>query len=120
MFALLTLIGFFMVWQSTGDIVAGRSMAFLVMALSQVIHSFNMRSSHSLFKTGIFTNRYLNGAAFISLALLALVAFLPPVAFAFGLTQLSAVMYFYALGLALVPVLVLEFSKAFGLVKHQA
>ncbi|WP_276663314.1 cation transporting ATPase C-terminal domain-containing protein, partial [Syntrophomonas wolfei] len=40
MFALLTLIGFFMVWQSTGDIVAGRSMAFLVMALSQVIHSF--------------------------------------------------------------------------------
>jgi len=120
MFALLTLIGFFMVWQITGDIVAGRSMAFLVMALSQVIHSFNMRSNHSLFKTGIFTNRYLNGAAFISLALIALVAFLPPVAFAFGLTQLSAAMYLYALALALVPVVVLEFSKAFGLVKHQA
>ncbi|MDD3023498.1 MAG: calcium-translocating P-type ATPase, PMCA-type [Syntrophomonadaceae bacterium] len=120
MFAALALIGFIMVWRNSGDITAGRTMAFLVLALSQVIHSFNMRSDHSLFKIGVFSNRYLNGAAAVSLLLIAMVAFISPIAFAFGLTQLSVAMYLCALGMALVPVAVLEFSKAFGLVNHQS
>lgn len=119
MFAILTLIGFMIGWKGTGNIEAGRTMAFLTLALSQVIHSFNMRSDHSLFTIGIFTNKYLNGAAAISLILIALVVFIEPVAYAFGLTRLTGEMYLYCLGMALVPVLVLELSKAFGLVKHQ-
>ncbi len=117
MFATLTLIGFYIGWRSTGDITAGRTMAFLILAMSQVIHSFNMRSEHSLFKIGIFSNMYLNGAASVSTILIALVA-LSPVSFAFGLTRLSLAMYLLALGLSMVPVLVLELSKAFGLIKH--
>lgn len=119
MFAALTLIGFMTVWTSTGDIVAGRTMAFIVLALSQVFHSFNMRSNHSLFKIGFFTNKYLNGAAGISITLIALVVFILPVASAFGLKALSSEMYLLALGLALVPVVVLEISKALKIVKHQ-
>ncbi|TYO93788.1 calcium-translocating P-type ATPase, PMCA-type [Desulfallas thermosapovorans] len=117
MFAALTLTGFLIGWKSTGNIVAGRTMAFLVLALSQVIHSFNMRSNHSLFKTGIFSNRYLNWAAGISVALIGFIVFIPAVATAFGLTQLSNNMYLLALGLAMAPVVVLEMSKAFGLLK---
>jgi Ca2+-transporting ATPase len=117
MFAALTLTGFMMAWNRSGDMVAGRTMAFLVLALSQVFHAFNMRSDSSLFKIGLFSNRYLTGAAAISLLLIALVVFIPPVAFAFGLTPLSSEMYILALGLALVPILVLETAKALGLVK---
>jgi len=119
MFAILTLTGFLIAWKSTGDIVAGRTMAFIVLAVSQIVHSFNMRSDHSLFKIGVFSNKYLNGAAFVSLALMALVVFIPPVTAAFGLVRLSNEMYLIALALALVPILVLEIAKATGLVRHQ-
>ena len=118
MFAILTLTGFDRL-KSTGDIAAGRTMAFIVLAVSQIVHSFNMRSDHSLFKIGIFSNKYLNGAALGSLALMALVVFVPPVTKAFGLSQLTGEMYLIALALALVPVLVLEMAKATGIVRHQ-
>ncbi|WP_392391672.1 calcium-translocating P-type ATPase, PMCA-type [Zongyangia hominis] len=118
LFGLLSLIAFWIGKSATGVIEGGRTMAFIVLALSQVVHSFNMRSHHSLFKTGFFSNKYLNGAAAISVVLMALVVFIPPVATVFGLIQLSAPLYLEALGLALVPLVVLELSKALGLIKH--
>ncbi len=120
MFAGLTLTAFLIGWKSGDNITAGRTMAFIVLALTQVVHSYNMRSHWSLFKIGFFTNPYLNGAALISAALIALVVFIPPVEVAFGLTHLSINLYIYAVGLALVPVIVLEISKALGLVRHQS
>lgn len=118
MFSILTLIGFLYGWKTTGDLTTGRTMAFLILALTQVIHSFNMRSNHSLFKTGFFTNKYLNGAAALSFLLVALIAFIPPLADIFGLSILSAPMYLLALGLAFVPLLALELSKAAGIIKN--
>ncbi len=117
MFAALTLFGFRLGCQE-GGITAGRTMAFLVLALSQVFHSYNMRSDHSLFRVGFFTNTKLNQAAAVSLALVALIAFVPPLAMIFGLTVLPAWMYLAALGLSLVPILVLEIAKAAGVVRH--
>ncbi|MGB4701173.1 MAG: calcium-translocating P-type ATPase, PMCA-type [Syntrophomonadaceae bacterium] len=119
MFAVLTLTGFAIAWKATGDIAAGRTMAFIVLAVSQIVHAFNMRSDHSLFTIGWFTNKYLNGAAVVSLVLMALVIFVSPVTSAFGLTQLSGQMYLIGLGLALVPILVLELAKGLGLITHQ-
>ncbi|NLN87581.1 MAG: calcium-translocating P-type ATPase, PMCA-type [Syntrophomonadaceae bacterium] len=120
MFAVLTLIAFWIGWQESGDIDAGRTMAFLVLALTQVVHSFNMRSNHSLFKTGFFSNRYLTGAALISAILVITVVLIPPVANAFGMVGLTSDLYLLALALALVPLLILEISKAFGLIKHHS
>ena len=34
-------------------------MAFAVLSISQLVHAFNMRSEHSVFKAGIFKNPYL-------------------------------------------------------------
>lgn len=119
MFAILTLLGFMAGWKSTGEIEAGRTMAFLILALSQVFHAFNMRSNHSLLSVGFFSNKYLNGAALISIALISMVVFIPAVASAFGMIPLAGSSYLLALGLALLPIIVLEISKAFGLVKHQ-
>ena len=118
MFAILSLIGFRIGENSTGVLAGGQTMAFMVLAFSQVIQSYNMRSERSLFKTGIFTNHKLNWAALASIALVALVLF-TPLKTAFGLITLPAESYLIALGLILVPIVVMEISKACGLIKHQ-
>lgn len=110
MFGVLTLIAFWL-GETFIDEVAGQTMAFTVLALSQVVQAFNMRSEHSLFKTGFFTNKTLNGAAFISLILMVLVLF-TPARIAFELTLLPVQFYLIALGLTLVPFVVMEISKA--------
>ncbi len=97
--------------------VGGRTMAFAVLALSQVVQAYNMRSAHSLFRIGPFSNRMLNLAALISLALVSLVLF-TPLNTLFGMVLLPWNMYLIALGLILAPIPVMEFSKAFGLIRH--
>lgn len=117
LFAALTLFGFRRGEQVTGDILGGRTMAFIILALTQIVHSFNMRSEHSLFRIGVFSNRKLNAAALAAVVLMAMVCFIPPVADVFSLIRLPGVLYLEAIGLSLVPLAVLEVSKALGLVK---
>lgn len=117
MFGLLTLIAFKTGENVTETLEGGQTMAFMVLSLSQVIQAFNMRSEQSLFKIGFFTNRNLNLAAFVSVLLVLLVMF-TPLAGAFGLVRLSGKLYLIGLALIFVPVLVMEFSKACGLIKQ--
>ena len=139
MFALLTLIGFWLgcawgtgieLWKFwelgtllkadiTGAVMMrGQTMAFMILAMSQVVQAYNMRSEHSLFTIGIFTNKTLNLAALSSTLLVALVLF-TPVGIAFGVTTLPWQLYLIGLGLILVPFVVMEISKALGLIKHR-
>ena len=117
MFGILSLIAFYLGESMTGLNEGGQTLAFMVLALSQVVQAFNMRSEHSLFKIGVFTNSTLNKAALVSVLLVMLVMFTPLSAL-FGLIRLSGKLYLIGLGLILVPVLVMEVSKAFGLIKH--
>ncbi|MBR3909126.1 MAG: calcium-translocating P-type ATPase, PMCA-type [Clostridia bacterium] len=112
MFALLTLIGFKLGEYMTGTLAGGQTMAFMVLSLSQVIQAFNMRSEYSLFKIGMFGNKKLNGAVLVSLLLVLLVLF-TPARIAFGLVILPWKLYLIALGLILVPLVVMEIAKAF-------
>jgi Ca2+-transporting ATPase len=92
----------------------GRTMAFLVLAMCQIVQAYNMRSNKSLFKTGFFTNRHLNLAALVSSLLMAIVLFVPPVSIVFDLlpvTEMPAHLYLIGLGLALVPLPVMELGK---------
>lgn len=118
MFGILALIAYYIGELQTGMAAGGQTLTFMVLALSQVVQAFNMRSEHSLFKIGIFTNRNLNRAALTSILLVCLVLF-TPLRSAFGLVLLSAAQYLIGLGLILIPAVVMEFSKAFGLIKHQ-
>lgn len=118
MFAILALAAFKIGENVTGQLAGGQTMAFMVLALSQIVQAFNMRSDQSLFKIGIFTNHKLNWAVLVSVALMLLVLF-TPVGAAFGLITLTPALYFTALGLILVPIVVMELSKAFGLIKHK-
>ena len=117
MFAVLTLVGFAVGENVTGSLAGGQTLAFMVLALSQVIQAYNMRSEHSLFKIGPFSNHKLNWACLVSLLLVALVLF-TPVRIAFGLVILPGKLYLLGLGLILIPVIVMELSKACGLIKN--
>ena len=110
LFALLTLIGFKVGESVTGTIAGGQTMAFAVLALSQITQAFNMRSEHSLFKIGVFGNRTLNLAALASLALVLAVLF-TPLGILFKVVLLPWHLYLIALGLVLVPLPVMEISK---------
>lgn len=117
MFGTLSLIAYWLGETQTASVAGGQTMAFMVLAFSQIIHAFNMRSHHSLFKTGVFTNHNLNRAVLISAALVCLVLF-TPLRTAFGLVLLPGKLYLQAAGLIFVPLLVMELSKAVGLVKE--
>ena len=111
MFGILSLIAF-----RTGEILggsteSGRTMAFIVLALSQVVQSYNMRSEHSLFAIGAFSNKRLNIAALSSLVLVLLVVFVPFLSTIFGLVALSGKLYATALLLTLIPLPVMELGK---------
>lgn len=117
MFAVITLVGF-RLGETAMGIEAGQTMAFMILSLSQIVQSFNMRSNHSLFKIGPFTNKKLNGAAALSLLLVLIILF-TPLRVAFGLSLLPAYMYLIALGLITVPLVVMELSKLLGLISHK-
>ena len=118
MFGTLSLIAFYLGEKLTGVLEGGQTMAFIVLALSQVVQAFNMRSEHSLFKIGPFTNKKLNLAALTSLVLVALVMF-TPLSTVFGLMYLPGKLYLIGLGLILVPLVIMELSKLFGLIRHK-
>ena len=117
MFAIITLVGF-RLGETAMGIEVGQTMAFMILSLSQIVQSFNMRSNHSLFKIGPFTNNKLNGAAALSLLLVLAILF-TPLRVAFGLSLLPAYMYLIALGLIIVPLVVMELSKWLGLISHK-
>jgi Ca2+-transporting ATPase len=117
MFAALSLVAFYLGKTLGGTAAHGQTMAFAVLALSQVFHAFHMRSDKSLFKIGAFGNRTLNLAALASLALVALILFTPGVMTAFGLVYLTGELYLMAAGLILAPSVIMELCKLVGLIK---
>lgn len=118
MFGILALSGYAIGYYSTGLVKGGQTLAFMVLALSQIVQAYNMRSEHSLFKIGAFKNKTLNYATLISVLLMALVMFVPQINTIFGLVYLPYELYLIGLGLIFVPLIVMEASKLFGIIKH--
>jgi Ca2+-transporting ATPase len=110
MVGVLTLTAF--MTGSQRSLGAGRTMAFTVLALSQLVHSFNMRSNkQSVFKAGFTSNKYLLGAVGISALLVFLVLEVPFLASVFKLTTLNAGEWTAVGALTLAPIVVVEIVK---------
>ena len=93
---------------------AGSTLSFFTLVFSKLLHAYNMRSGHSLFKIGPFSNRALNLVTCITAALAAFVLFTPYVVNVFGMMYLPWQGYLASVGLSLVPIVVMEIVKAFG------
>lgn len=118
MFGILALVAFYIGKVATGTLEGGQTLAFMTLSVSQVLQAFNMRSDKSLFSIGPFGNKKLNLACLVSLVLVSLVMF-TPLRGLFQLASLDATLYLIGLGLALIPTVVMELSKALGLIKHK-
>ncbi|RUT45296.1 cation-translocating P-type ATPase [Paenibacillus anaericanus] len=91
-----------------------RTMAFVVLASSQLFYSLSMRSATKfIFQVGFFTNKYLVGAIIIGLVLQFGVISIPFLASAFKVQFLSFVDWGWVIGLGLIPLIVNEFIKLF-------
>ena len=102
LFGFLSLCAFVIGESYTGSLAGGQTLAFMVLALTQIVQAFNMRSEHSLFHIGPFSNHKLNWAALCSVVLVALVLF-TPANVAFGLVILPWQLYLAGLGLIIAP-----------------
>ena len=109
---ILTLVSFSIGNKYYGIEVA-RTMAFMTIGLLELIHSFNIKSERSLFKTGIFDNKYLVGALVLGIFVQTVVVIIPPVADVFELTNLTMVQWLITIGISVLPIPVIELQKRF-------
>ena len=110
MFGILTLVAFKVGEARVGILQGAQTMAFIVLAVSQIVQAFNMRSEHSLFKIGPFSNSKLNLFSLISLGLVAVVLF-TPLRIIFQLAILPWQLYLVAIGLSFIPLVIMEIAK---------
>lgn len=117
MIGLLTLTAF-IIGLSTPDVSQeekvkiGQTMAFYVLALSELVHVFNIRDNkRSIFKTGIFNNSKLILATVVSASLMFVILFTQGLRDIFGLVMLPAMHVFETVMLVLAPVIIVEIFK---------
>ncbi len=91
--------------------VIGRTMAFAVLSLSQLVHSFNMRSEHSVLRLGLFSNRKLVAAALVCGFLMVSVVLFPPLTAVFRTTALTGFQWLVVIGLSMFPLAAVEGEK---------
>jgi Ca2+-transporting ATPase len=92
----------------------GQTMAFLVLALSQLVHVFNVRDNkQSIFKTGILSNKMLLLATAFSAMLMFVLLFVPFLQTVFNLAPLPASHVFEVVILVLAPIAIVEIAKLF-------
>ncbi|WP_019850309.1 cation-translocating P-type ATPase [Desulfitobacterium sp. PCE1] len=91
-----------------------RTMAFVVLAASQLFYSLAMRSAtKSIFTLGFFSNKYLIGAIIVGLLLQLTVISVPFLSSAFKLQMLSLRDWGIVLSLAVIPLILKEIYKTF-------
>ncbi len=119
MVGLITLAAFLLGGGHSGTaegVAIGRTMAFLVLAGSQLVHAFNVRNVRlSVFKDHPFRNMKLVAAAVGSFLILLIVDYVPFLANLFDLVPLDFVHEITVVGLCLVPLVVVEIMKALKL-----
>ena len=90
----------------------GRTMAFAVLSLSQLVHAFNMRGEGSLGKLPFCSNKWLLMAFVVGVALQCVVIMMPPLAGIFQAVPLNGEQWLLTAALALAPLPLVELEKA--------
>lgn len=116
LFGIISLFAFYYGKTQLNSITAGRTLCFATLSLLQIFQAYNMRSNKSLFKIGCFTNSSLNKSALISIVLISVVLFIPPITTLFKLTSLPIKYYLVCIGLSIIPVIINEVLKALKII----
>lgn len=108
--ALSTMAAFHIGLQSGNHMVAS-TMAFATLCLSRLLHGFNSRSRESIFKIGVFSNKYIWIATIIGYILLELVLTLDPLKGVFEIADLTLNQRASIYGLSILPLVVIQLYK---------
>lgn len=108
--ALSTLIAFH-IGLSTGNTLTASTMAFATLCLSRLVHGFNCRSKQSIFKVGVFSNKYAWIAFLLGYLFLNLVLRIAPLMKIFEVASLSSNEYMMVNILAFLPLVVVQLYK---------
>ena len=111
MLGMFTLLAF-SIGNKLYSVEVGRTMAFLSLGMLELIHSFNIKSEESIFKIGIFENKYLVGALILGIILQVGVVIIKPLAEIFNLVQLNGMQWLYTILISIAPIPIMEIQKA--------
>ena len=93
-------------------IEVGQTMAFVTLALSELVHVFNVRDNKkSIFRTGIFNNMKLIGAIIISALLMFVILLIPGLREIFSIPVLPTENIIELVCLVLAPIVIVEIFK---------
>jgi Ca2+-transporting ATPase len=96
------------------EVRTAETMAFVTLSLCELFRAYTVRSEKiSIFRLGIFSNRYMQYAVFLSIGLLLLVVNVPFLQPAFNTTFLSGVEWLLVVSLALIPAICEELTKLY-------
>ena len=110
MIGLLTLLAFSLGNKYFG-VEVGRTMAFVSIGLLELIHSFNIKSEKSIFKTGIMENKFLIGSFALGILVQTIVVLIPQLAEVFKLVPLTSTQWIITLIISILPIPIVEVQK---------
>ena len=116
MIGILTLLAFSIGNNKYGLEIA-RTMAFVCLGMLELVHSFNIKSDKSIFKVGIFENRFLIGAFLLGTILQCGIVFIPMFTKIFKLAQLNIIQWVYCITISILPIFIIECQKKFNEIK---
>jgi len=98
-----------------------QTMAFVVLSVSQLVHSLNMRNEKkSIFQIGLFSNKYLVGSIIFGVMLQWIIITIPALAKVFSVHALSLMDWGFVTILSLIPLLTNEIAKIFKRMSSKA
>ncbi len=110
MLGMLTLLAF-----SIGNkyfcLEVGRTMAFIALGMLELVHSFNIKSEQSIFKTGILENKYLIGSFILGMIVQTIVVVIPTLANVFKLVSLTSTQWIITIIISILPIPIMELNK---------
>lgn len=90
-----------------------QTMAFVVLAVSQLFHSLNLRSeTKSIFQSKLLTNKFLLLSLVLGIFIQFVIISIPPIANVFEIYSLNLNDWVLVLGLSVIPLIVNEIVKA--------
>ena len=116
MIGILTLLAF-SIGNNKFGLETGRTMAFVCLGMLELVHSFNIKSDKSIFKVGIFENRYLIGAFILGSILQCGIVCMPVFTKVFKLVQLNMTQWLCCLVISILPIIIMECQKKINEIK---
>ena len=111
MIGTLTLVAF-SIGNKFWGLEIGRTMAFVAIGLIELVHSLNIKSTESIFKCGLFENKFLIGAVILGTLMQIIVVIIPKLAEIFSLKPLNIEQWLITIIISVMPVVLMEIQKA--------